>query len=363
MIADMAENVTSGTTPSGAFGPGGICRWLLSGILAGLVLPVSATGQVPDPPTPVVVESNHSSEARRSDEGALFLLLPSGAQGVGLGRAMTALSSSESAFWNPAGLADLTSSKVLLLRGEHVAGDATGFSAILSGGESGALGISYQLLDVGTQTVTDDNQDPLGTITIRSHQALLSGALPLGSRLRIGANVKLLQSSVSCRGQCIDPEVSATTYAMDIGLQGRPLADYPLQMGLMLAHVGPRFQVDNAEQADPLPSRMRIGAAYDVLDQLFEEELTLNVVMEVEDRLRDPGNLSVYFGSELLAGGADQIFLRGGYVLGNRNQTDGAAVGFGVRYERFEFGIARSLARGGPSSEEGPVHVSLGVAL
>ncbi|MFW5905135.1 MAG: hypothetical protein ACOCUZ_02855, partial [bacterium] len=94
-----------------------------------------------------------------------------------------------------------------------------------------------------------------------------------------------------------------------------------------------------------------------------DEELVLDLILEVEDRMRGPGNTSVFFGGQFVAGTGDQIFLRGGYVVGNRNQTDGAAVGFGVRYERFEFGIARSLARGGPSSEEGPVHVSLGVVL
>jgi hypothetical protein len=334
------------------------------GLIAAVAVPLGAEGQEPTSPAPTsLFQQAATAEPRSSDEGALFLLLPSGAQGVGLGRAMTALSSAESAFWNPAGLADLESSRILLTRGEHVAGEATGFSAILSGRESGALGLSYQLLDVGTQTVTDDDQNPLGTITIRSHQALLSGAIPLGSRIRIGTNVKLLQSRVSCRGQCIDPDVSATTYAFDVGLQGRPMADRPLRLGLMLAHLGPSFQVENAEQADPLPSRIRIGAAYDVLHHWLEEDLVLNVVLEAEDRLRDLGNTSLFVGGEFVAGSEDQIYLRGGYILGNRNQTDGAAVGFGVRYERFEFGIARSLARGGPASGDEPIHVTLGVAL
>ena len=62
--------------------------------------------------------------ARRmpSTEGALFLILPVGAQGIAMGRAMTALPSQESAFWNPAGLAHVRDRRVFLYRGDQLAG-------------------------------------------------------------------------------------------------------------------------------------------------------------------------------------------------------------------------------------------------
>jgi len=330
-------------------------------LIVGLLIPAVASAQSsPDGPS---FQLGTSDQVRASDEGALFLLLPSGAQGVALGRAMTALSSSESAFWNPAGLASLHGNRVILLRGEHVAGEATGFSGVWGRSEAGALGLSYQLLDVGTQDLTDDMGTVLGSITIRSHQAVLSGALRFGPRLRVGTNLKSLQFRVTCRGQCLDGNISATAYAMDLGVQSTPFRSLPLELGFMLAHLGPDFQVTNSEQADPLPSRIRIGAAYDVLTGLVDEDLGMHLVVEVEDRLRDLGNTSLFLGSEFLAGATDQVFVRGGYIFGNRNQTDGAALGFGVRYERFEFGIARSLARGGPSSGDEPIHLTLGLAF
>src|SRR5262245_10164745 len=54
-----------------------------------------------------------------SMEGALFLLLPTSAKAVGLARAMTALSGAESVWWNPAGLAMVQGSRLLLYRGDH----------------------------------------------------------------------------------------------------------------------------------------------------------------------------------------------------------------------------------------------------
>ena len=86
-------------------------------------------------------------------------------------------------------------------------------------------------------------------------------------------------------------------------------------------------------------------------------------MFEIEDRLRDPGTRSIHIAGELTTGTEDQVFIRGGAIFANRNQTDGAALGFGLRYERFEFGIARSLARGGPALQQEPVHLTLGVAF
>jgi hypothetical protein len=333
--------------------------------LAGLLLvPASLQAQVGLFGAPSLqTGATSAGQVEASDEGALFLLLPSGAQGVALGRAMTALSSSESAFWNPAGLANLYGNRVILVRGEHVVGESTGFSAVWGSRSAGALGVSYQLLDMGTLDSTDRDGQVVGSISIRSHQALLSGAIRTGPRLRLGVNLKSLQFRVACRGQCPDGNVSATAYAMDLGLQSRPLANRPLEVGIMLAHLGPDFRVADSDQSDPLPGRIRVGAAYDVLDGLLEEELGMYVIVEVEDRIRDPGNTSLFLGTEFLAGAADQFFVRGGYIFGNRNQTDGAALGIGVRYERFEFGIARSLARGGPQSSDEPIHLTLGLAF
>ena len=48
-------------------------------------------------------------------EGALFLLLPVGAEAVSLGRAMTAMEGSEGAFWNPAGLVGVPRSELLIV--------------------------------------------------------------------------------------------------------------------------------------------------------------------------------------------------------------------------------------------------------
>jgi hypothetical protein len=302
-------------------------------------------------------------------EGALFLLLPVGAQAVSLGRAMTTVQGPESAFWNPAGLDGVTRSRFVLFRGDQVAGTATAASVLFAGENTGTLGASYLLLDVGDLDQTDEFGNVTGAITVRNHLGVISGAATLVPRLSVGVSFKMIQFRLSCRGDCQDAGTTATTYAFDIGTQFEPLER--LRIGAMVAHVGPKLQVLNVEQADPLPSRFRFAVSYDVIDRLVErEEFGGWVAVEVQDRLRDPGQPSLFVGTEFTAGGVDALSLRAGYVFADllgkvegSDPEDGARVGLGVRFERLDLSIAKSLAVSNVTGETEPVHVSFSIGF
>jgi hypothetical protein len=299
-----------------------------------------------------------------SNEGALFLLLPVGAQGVSMGRAVTAVPSVESAFWNPAGLGGLDESRFLVFRGDQLAGEATAASVLISRQPIGVVGFSYMLLDAGEIDLTDEEGNVRGAIDLRSHLGVASFAASVFRWLDVGANLKFVQENFSCRGQCDDSGVRSTGWAVDFGLQAHSFGPIPLRLGAMVAHLGPDFQVVNASQADPLPSRIRVGAGLEILSRFLEtSELRLWLNFEIEDRWRDLGEgRSYYFGTEFEAGTSDVIYVRSGYVDGEVGQADGFAVGVGLRYERFELGLAKNLA-GSITGESEPVHVSFGLVL
>jgi hypothetical protein len=310
-------------------------------------------------------ESVGAQTASRADEGALFLLLPVGAQGVSVGRAMTAVSSAESVFWNPAGLAGITERRVVFHRGDHVIGDGTSISVLFPREGIGLLAVSYQLFDVGAQDLTDGMGNVLGSLSIRNHQAVLSGAIRLGDRVGVGLNVKNVRFEVGCRGQCPEGRVVGTSNAVDLGVQAAPFQRLPIRFGAMVAHLGPRFQVENSEQADPLPLRMRGAIAADLFRREIEgEAIGFTALVEVEDRVRNPGNPAILLGGEFFAGSSDRIVARGGYILagsGPADHLEAAAVGLGIRYERLELDVARSLARRGLASQQEPIHFTVGV--
>lgn len=295
-------------------------------------------------------------------EGALFLLLPVGAKGVGLGRAMTALGGAEGAWWNPAGLGEVDHSVIQVYRGDHpLAGEATALSGVLRWGSVGTLGTSYQLMDLGSFDVTDVEGNVIGTLSGRNHLYVLSFARRLRGMLSLGANVKVAQSRFTCRGQCTDGGVSSTSVAFDAGAQLSDLPWAPLRLGLMIAHVQSGGQ-GGSEPRDPLPTRIRLAGAYELLGYFIEsEELSLLLAMEVEDRWRGAGSPATYVGAEFAAGEEDLLYVRAGYVFGAEQQVDGAAVGVGLRYERFQLGLAKSLATSALPGETEPVHISFGV--
>jgi hypothetical protein len=332
--------------------------------VAALVL---AAGALVLPGPPLAAQEGSAGTA---GEGAPFLLLPVGAKAVSLGRAMTAVRGAEGAFWNPAGLTGLDRSQVVLFRGDQIAGTATALSTLLSRPGVGTIGASYLLLDVGDQDLTDGSGNFLGTISVRNHLGVLSAAANLLDGLSAGVSFKVVQFRLSCRGsQCPDEGTTATTYAFDVGAQAEPMAR--LRLGAMLAHVGPSLRVLNAEQADPLPARFRVAAAYDVVDALTgSEDFGGWLSVEVQDRLRDPGVPSLYFGAELTAGQVDALSLRAGYVISDlldkiqgADPEDAARVGLGIRYDAFDLSIAKSLAVSSLTGETEPVHVTFSIGF
>jgi hypothetical protein len=277
---------------------------------------------------------------------------------------MTAMQGPESAFWNPAGLAAVDRSRFVMIRGDHVAGTATAVSALLAKPGLGTLGLSYMLLDVGDQDLTDADGNVLGTISVRNHLGIVSAATRLMRHLDVGVNLKVVQFRLSCRGLCQDGGTVATTYAVDAGVQLEPTHTLPLRIGAMVAHVGPRLQVVNAQQADPLPTRARLAVAYDVLGSLMKRpDLQGWVTMEVQDRVRDPSSMSLYLGSELKAGIADALYLRAGYAVNDVDAESGARVGLGLDYQRFDLSIAKSLAVSTLTGQTEPVHVTFSVTF
>lgn len=301
--------------------------------------------------------SAKAQSAEERPEGALFLLLPAGAQGVALGRAMTWVEGIEGVFWNPAGLAGVTRSQGVVIRGDHAVGTATSGTGIYARQGVGAFGASYYLLDAGEIDQTDDAGNYIGTITIRNHLGVVSGATRVSDRLSAGVNLKVIRFQLACRGICADEGTTATTYAVDAGVQGTPVDR--LRLGAMVAHLGPSLQVKNAEQADPLPARVRVAAAYDLVARLTgREDVHGWLAFEMEDHLRSLGYMSYYLGADLSAGVEDMLSLRAGYVWSETDQEDGGRVGLGLRYERFELSIAKSLAISALTGDSEPVHVT-----
>lgn len=219
-----------------------------------------------------------------------FLLIAPGAKAGGMGESGVALANDATAiFWNPAGLA---------FQYENAEYDAVGEASFMHTQwlpqfnfsdlfydyfamryyleDIGMLGISFTWLNLGESTQTDENNTVLGTFNSQEYAITLAYATKLQENLSIGVNVKLIRSELSpvSAGTQSDEEGYATGGAVDLGVMWKPdyeLLDKKLTIGANLANVGPRLTYIDDDQADPLPTTLRLGAAYKILDDEFNK--------------------------------------------------------------------------------------------
>lgn len=272
-----------------------------------------------------------------------MLLLPVGGRSAAMGRALTAWGSPDAMFTNPAGLAELDEGQ-LVIHHEPLIEDqqANTFSAIMTPASVGTLALTYQFYDYGEEDARDIFGNTTGRLSTREQVLIASFATDVGGGVTAGLNYKLYQFRVDCSGYCPGGGFAGTTHALDVGVRFRTGALPHVQLGAALVNVGFPLQVINAAQADPLPSRLRLGGAYELLHHFpVESPLELWLTADVETRITDPGVRQVAIAAELSA--AKSVFVRAGFRTGEGRGT-GAAVGVGLEYDRFTMAVSRSFA-------------------
>src|SRR6266576_3212556 len=102
----------------------------------------------------VVLSSLIAGRARAQgptgSEGSLFLLLPTGAQAVGMGQAMVAgKPGSEGIWWNPASIGGQTEKELAIHHSKTVAGVGDALSFVLPTRSYGTAALSLNILNLG----------------------------------------------------------------------------------------------------------------------------------------------------------------------------------------------------------------------
>jgi hypothetical protein len=296
--------------------------------------------------------------ALSSSDGALFLLLPVGAQTVGMAQAAVAERLGSEAVWsNPAGIARLEKREAAIHHSETVAARGDVITLLAPRKHLGAFALSVNLLDFGNQQITDAGGTPIGLVLPRNILFAGTFGAEVGKNLSLGMTYKRLQYRVDCSGQCANVTTfTATSSAVDFGFQYDVAASTPVRIGGAVRNVGTKLQVNDSEQADPLPTRIELGASWQlVFIAKYVSDIDVRVAGDVvADRNVD--HPSARLGADVAY--QKTVHLRGGYIA---NDTDGAnaAVGFGLGTGRLLFDIARTF--GGLSEDAGrtPTYNSL----
>lgn len=290
-------------------------------------------------------------------EGALFLLLPTGARAVGMGLAtMTSRGTSESAWWNPAGLSGNPRREAAIHHSQSLNGTGDALNVVIPWREFGVLGIAASVLDLGEQEPRIDSSGALGTLLPRQVVFAASFATQLGPDATAGVTYKIVQFRVDCTGACAS--LQASTSALDVGAQYDLGPRLPITVGAAVRNLGIQLQVNDAEQSDELPTRLEAGVEYRPrLPARYADQLDVRVAVDLSDDLT-PGRPRARIGSEI--GIQRRAYLRAGYIARNQDSEGGGpTVGLGFVLRRFVVDIGRITAGLSADAGQAPTHLSV----
>lgn len=308
-----------------------------------------------------------SAQAPPLNAGALFLVFPVGAQAVGMGQTATAAAGrGEAAFWNPAGLATLSADEFALHSATLVAGRSHVLAAYFPSRGIGVIGGAVYLVDYGDLDRTDQNGNTIARIAPRNFEFLASYATNLTGSFVLGVSYKLIQFRVDCSGDCRDfPAGTGATHALDFGGQFRVGPGGPLRVGVALRNVGFRLQVQNQAQSDPLPTRLAIGALYELrlrpgtgraLDQAFD----LKLAADVDSPWGQVGQSETRVGLDI--GYQRLVRVRAGYAF-VQDGLSGPSLGLGLESGSLGVDLARAFLTGSDLQVESPTFFSFRVTF
>ena len=295
---------------------------------------------------------------------ALFLLINPGARQGGMGETGVATADDANAiYWNPAGLAFQYQNPATDKKGEatlmHVNWlpqfnfsdlyyDYAAFRYHLEG--IGMVGLAIQFMNYGENNQTDAAGNLIGTFNSNEMAFTGSYGLKLSNTVGLGVNLKYILSRLS--PVVVDNERGkgvGSTFAVDLGVLWKTgFTGERLSLGANLSNVGPKITFIDSDQADPIPTNLRFGLAYKILNSEFNR---LSFVYDMNRLLvpRDEEDRDQSFLSyPVTAWGGDDFFKRLSHSIGLEYwYTNLIGLRAGYFYEDPDYGDRKFYTFGG----------------
>lgn len=332
----------------------------------------------------LIISTNDTFAQNAVSTGVPFLLIGPNSRFAAMGETGTAIADDASAMhWNPSGLAFQTvGTEVNFTHSPWLAGLNIGdlFYDYVAGRKyiksiNGTVGASLTYLNIGEIVVTDETGRELPEKSYKAYEMAfaLAYATKLSPSWGVGITTRFIYSRLSPNDLTVGNEKgtgTAFTTSFDLSALWRPntgakwLKD-KFSFGVNLSNLGPKISYVDAAQADPLPTQLRFGFAYDVVKSEFNN-LTLTadfsklLVNRYTDESNNPQSDPFYkaiftswkggpegiaktiqssVGAEYWYGAPRLIALRAGYFYedpsnGNRKFL---TLGAGIRYSVYGF--------------------------
>lgn len=272
----------------------------------------------------------------------------------------------EAVFQNPAGIGSLSENEFTLHSARLAAGATNALTAFFPRHGIGVFGGGVYLVDYGDLDVNDSQGTTIARISPRNLELLATFATQLTGAFALGVTYKLVEFRVDCSGTC--PTLTGgqgVTHALDLGGQFSVGPDHALRVGVALRNLGFPLQVNNRDQADPLPTRVVVGAAYRVQLRSItagadDERFDVRVAADLESPWRETGSPDIRVGMDV--GYHEAVRVRGGYAFVHQGLS-GPSVGLGLATGAIGVDLARMFLTGTDLIVSNPTFVSFRVVF
>lgn len=247
----------------------------------------------------VTLVKTENAKAQAGNSAVPFLLISPDARASGMGEVGTAIADDINAvYWNPGGLGFLDYFPSYNAYGEDeyipYRQVALSFSPWLPQFNAdlfysygtyaqffeeldGTLAFNFVFMNLGEFTRTAENGEVLGKFNSNEFAAGLSYGTIVARDLGLGINLRYIQSNLTPTGSANQDAGIGRSFAFDIGLLWKPIMpdifggniDDRFNIGLNLKNVGP--QITYINEADPLPTSLRLGTAIKLFRDEFNE--------------------------------------------------------------------------------------------
>lgn len=225
----------------------------------------------------------------QSEAGAVFLLIAPGSRAEGMGEAQVAAANDVYAtYWNPAGLGFLKSNEIGIMHVKWLPNLADDMyydflTAAYRIEGLGTVGGHIIYLNLGEQQRTDEQGNELGTFI--SYMTAVTGSygVQISSKSSIGINAKVVYQMLSPYGTIQEKgRGDALSFGFDFGYLKREFLFNRLDFGFNVSNVGPKVAFIDVAQADPMPTNMKMGLNFRLVDG---EHNKLSVVADMNKLL------------------------------------------------------------------------------
>lgn len=333
----------------------------------------------------VVIFSSFAPAFAVSESAVLFLLISPGARAAGMGEAFVGLADDATAvYYNPAGLGFQRGREITLMHanwlpqfGNDLFIDFAAYRQHFEG--LGTIGINVTYLNLGKQFQTlEDSPDPVGEFSSYEFATSLTYGTQLSESWAVGVGMRYIYSNLAPFGAGQEQgDGRASAFGFDLStLYKLPFAPR-LSVGVNLSNMGPKITYIDADQADPLPTNLKVGAAYRLINDKYNKltlvaDVNKMMVNRHKDGTSDPFYEAIFTSpwtvkvanvtstdttystmfNGIISGGAeywynDMFALRAGYYWDDPGKVTFLSLGAGIQYNLYRFDFSYISAEEG----------------